>query len=100
MVQQRYCYQNRNGVRRTIIYDDERPDRFVVQTDQDVEPILALVAAEREIMRNTGDMKFLGHVPVAVAELAVHEQWDESDWAKWWNGEGRAFRVWNPGGWV
>lgn len=100
MTEQRYVYQNRHGVRRTMIVDDERPDRFVVQTEQDIEPILDLVAMEREIMRNNGPNKVLGHVPIAVAERAVHEQWGEDDWSRWWNGEGRAFRVWNPGGWV
>ena len=62
--------------------------------------MLDWVAREREVMRNNGVNKLLGRVPVAVYERAVHEQWDEGDWAKWWNGEGRAFRIWNPGGQV
>jgi hypothetical protein len=98
MVEQRYRYQARNGVERFLIFDDERPDRFVVQTSQDVEPILESVARDRELMRNDGANKVLGRVPIAVYERAVHEDWGEDDWRKWWNGEGRAFRIWNPGG--
>jgi len=96
-MQRAFVYADANGVRRTLIADDERPDQFVVKTTQDIEPILESVARDRELMRNTGDAKVLGRVPVAVAERAVHQQWDESDWRKWWNGEGRAFRIWKPG---
>jgi hypothetical protein len=95
-MQRAFVYADANGVRRTLIADDERPDQFVVKTTQDIEPILESVARDRELMRNTGDAKVLGRVPVAVAERAVHEDWDESDWRKWWNGAGRAFRIWKP----
>jgi hypothetical protein len=80
-----------------LIADDERPDQFVVKTSQDLEPILDSVARDRELMANNGDNVLLGRVPVHVYERAVHEQWEESDWRKWWNGEGRAFRIWKPG---
>jgi hypothetical protein len=96
-MQRAFVYEDRNGVRRTLIADDERPDQFVVKTSQDLEPILDSVARDRELMPNSGDMKVLGRVPVAVYERAVHEEWEESDWRKWWNGEGRAFRIWKPG---
>jgi hypothetical protein len=98
MSEHRLVYADANGVRRTKIWDDERPDRFVVQTEQDIEPILDSIARDREIMRNDGPNKVLGRPPIAVVERAVHEKWDESDWRKWWNGEGRAFRIWKPGG--
>ena len=91
-------YANANGVRRTLIWDDDDPTKVVVQTSQDIEPILDSVARDREIMRNNGPNKVLGRVPVAVAERAVHEHWGEDDWRKWWNGDGRAFRIWNPSG--
>lgn len=107
MTEYRQRYQARDGVVRVLHWDDERPDRFVVETIQDVEPILEGVARDRELMRNDGVNKVLGHVPVAVYERAVHEQWGEDDWSRWWNGQGppdlpngRAFRIWNPGGWV
>lgn len=98
MAEQRHVYRDSDGVRRTLIWEDDAPERVVVQTEQDVEPILEGVKRDRELMRNDGANKMLGRVPVAVYERAVHEQWDEGDWRKWWNGEGRAFRIWNPSG--
>ena len=91
-------YQARDGVRKTLIWDDAAPDRFVIQTEEDIEPLLESVARDREIMRNDGVNKVLGRVPRTTYERAVHEGWDESDWRKWWNGEGRAFRIWRPDG--
>jgi hypothetical protein len=103
-MQRAFVYEDANGVRRTLIADDERPDRFVVKTTQDIEPLLASIARDRELMRNTGDAKILGRLPVEVYERAVHEQWDEGDWRKFWNGagpddlpNGRALRIWKPG---
>jgi hypothetical protein len=100
VTQQRMVYRNRDGVRRTLIWDDDHPDKVVVQTEQVLDEILAGIARDREIMRNDGDMKVIGRPPVEVVERAVLEQWDEDDWRKWWNGEGRAFRIWKPGGWL
>lgn len=100
MAEQHHVYLNAHGVRKTLHWDDERPDGFVIRTEEDIEPLLESVHRDREIMRNDGVNKVLGRVPRTVAERAVHEQWDEGDWRKWWNGEGRAFRIWNPGGWV
>lgn len=100
MSEQRHVYLNRDGVRKTVIWDDSEPDRFVIRTEEDIEPLLLSVHRDRELMRNDGVNKVLGRVPRTVAERAVHEQWDESDWRRWWNGEGRAFRIWNPGGTV
>ena len=95
-MQRAFVYEDRNGVRRTLLADDERPDQFTVKTSQDLEPILDSIARDRELMANTGDNVVLGRVPVGVYERAVHEEWDEGDWRKWWNGEGRAFRIWKP----
>jgi hypothetical protein len=100
MAEQRMVYQARDGVRKTLIWDDAAPDRVVIQTEEDIEPLLESVARDREIMRNDGVNKVLGRVPRTVYERAVHEGWDEGDWRKWWNGEGRAFRIWRPDGWV
>jgi hypothetical protein len=98
MAQQRHVYLNRDGVRKTLIWDDDAPDHFVIRTEEDIEPLLESVHRDREIMRNNGPNKVLGRVPRTVVERAAHEQWGEDDWRKWWNGEGRAFRIWNPGG--
>ena len=105
MSERKRIYRDRDGIRRTMIWDDEDPDQVTVLTEQDIEPILDSVARDREIMLNNGPNKVLGRPPVAVYERAVHEQWDERDWTRWWNGQGpsdlpngRAFRIWKPGG--
>ena len=102
-MQRAFVYEDRNGVRRTLIADDERPDQFTVKTSQDLEPILDSVARDRELFANNGDNVVLGRVPVGVYERAVHEQWGEDDWRKWWNGKGpddlpngRLCRIWKP----
>jgi hypothetical protein len=100
MTEQRHVYLNRDGVRKTLIWDDATPDRVTVQTEEDIEPLLESIHRDRELFLNNGPNKVLGRVPRTVAERACHEQWDEDDWRRWWNGEGRAFRIWNPGGWV
>ena len=73
-MQRAFVYEAANGVRRTLIADDERPDRFIVKTSQDIEPLLASIARDRELMRNNGDAVVLGRLPVEVYERAVHEQ--------------------------
>jgi len=100
MTERRTTYENRNGVRRTLISDDERPGELVVHTEQDIEPILESIARDREIMKHDGPNKVIGRIPVAVFEKAALEKWDESDWRRWWNGEGRPFRIWRPGAWL
>jgi hypothetical protein len=87
-------YANANGVRRTLIIDDERPG-FVVNTQQDVEPVLASVERDRALMAHDGVNKLLARIPVSIFERSVHEQWDEGDWKKWLNSsEAAPFRVW------
>jgi hypothetical protein len=91
-------YRDRDGVRRTLIWDDEDPDKVTVKTEQDVEEILEGAARRRDDHNPHADMQGVGMVPVTVWEKAVLEQWDESDWKRWWNGEGRPFRT--SRGWV
>ena len=97
MTERSRVYHDAYGVRRTLIADDERPDRFVVNTAQDVEPVLASVERDRAIMAHDGVNKLLARIPVSIFERSVHEQWDDGDWKKWLNSsEASPFRVW-PG---
>ena len=48
MAERKRVYEARDDIRRTLISDDETPDRFVTQTEQDVEPILDGIAAISE----------------------------------------------------
>jgi hypothetical protein len=94
-VQRAFVYQDANGVRRTLIADDERPDLFVVNTEQDLEPVLESVARDRELMANNGVNKLAARIPVSIYERSVHEQWSESDWKRWLNSaEAEPFRIW------
>jgi hypothetical protein len=98
VTERKRIYRDVDGVRRSLIWDDDDPDRVTVQTEQDVEPILESAAARRDNHDPRADLWGVGMVPVAVWERACLEQWEESDWKKWWNGEGRPFRT-SPG-WV
>lgn len=94
MAERKHVYHDSDGVRRTMIWDDEEKDTIHVLTEQDIEPILMSVARDREIMAHDGVNKLIGRVPVSVYERAVLEEWDEGDWKRWWNGDGRPFRIW------
>jgi hypothetical protein len=94
MTERTRVYQDADGVRRTLIVDDERPG-FVVNTEQDIEPVLDSVERDRAIMRHDGVNKLLARIPVSIFERSVHEQWDEGDWKRWLNSsEAAPFRVW------
>ena len=96
MTERRTTYRNADGVRRTLVTDDERPEDFGVHTEQVLDEILASVERDREIMhqeRTTN--KLLARIPIEVYERSVHQQWDEADWARYLNSAGAApFRIW------
>jgi hypothetical protein len=88
-------YKNSDGVRRTILTDNDRPGEFTVKTEQDVEPVLDSVERDRAMMAHNGHNKLLARIPVTIFERSVHEGWDEADWARWLNSsEAAPFRIW------
>ena len=88
-------YKNSDGVRRTILTDNDRPGEFTVKTEQDVEPVLDSVERDRAMMAHNGVNKLLARIPVSIFERSVHEGWDEGDWARWLNSsEAAPFRIW------
>jgi hypothetical protein len=94
-MQRAFVYQDANGVRRTLIADDERPDQFVVKTEQDIEPVLESVARDRELMAHNGDNRVIGRFPVEVFERMIHEGWGPDDEARYYNSpEAARFRIW------
>ena len=94
-MQRAFVYEDRNGVRRTLIADDERPDQFTVKTEQDIEPVLESVARDRELMAHNGVNKLAARVPVEIYERSIHEEWSEGDWKRWLNSSDAApFRIW------
>jgi hypothetical protein len=92
-------YQDAFGVRRTLIVDDERPDRFVVKTEQDIEPVLEAVKRDRELMPQDGDNKVVATLPMIVVEDLIHRgiYFDEDAFKRWLNSpEATPWRKW-PG---
>ena len=96
MTERRTTYREwADGVRRTLITDDERPEDFTVHTQQDIEPILDSIERDRETMSHNGVNKLLARIPIEIYERSVREQWDEPTWARWLNSsEAAPFRIW------
>jgi hypothetical protein len=95
MTERRTIYRNADGVRRTLITDDERPEDFTVQTEQVLDEILDSVERDRAIMSHNGVNRLLARIPIEIYELSVHQQWDEADWARYLNSaEAEPFRIW------
>jgi hypothetical protein len=89
-------YQNRHGVRRTTIVDEDNPDRLVVHTEQALDEIIDGIARDRETMRH-GVNKVAARLPLFVYEDLVHRGIadDEDALKKWLNGpEARPWRIW------
>jgi hypothetical protein len=95
MAERKTVYANANGVRRTLISDDERPG-VIVQTEQVLDEILAGIHRDREAANdNHAVNKLVARLPVAVFERAVNEGWGEDDWRRYLNSsEAAPFRIW------
>ena len=96
MTERRTPYRDADGVRRTLITDDERPEDFVVETSQDIEPILASIARDRETMRH-GVNKVVARLPVPIVErfFVPGVGWDNEMLDAFLNSdEGRPWRIW------
>ena len=96
MGEARRRYQNRDGVARTLITDTDRPDRFIVQTTMDVEPVLDSIARDREIMPH-GVNKLAARLPMFIYEDLKHRGIldDEDAFKRWLNGpEAAPWRIW------
>ena len=95
MGEQKRRYDARNGVSRTMIFDDASTT-FTVQTTMDVEPILDSIARDQETMRH-GTNKLAARLPVFIYEDLVHRGivGDEDAFKKWLNGpEAEPWRIW------
>lgn len=96
MTEHKRVYANDNGVRRTLVIDDERPDQVGVFTEQNLDEILEGISRDRELHSERTTNKLLARIPITVYELAVNQKWDEGDWRRWLNSfEAAPFRVWS-----
>ena len=96
MGEQKRRYFAENGVIRTSIVDDDKPDSITVQTAQDLEPILDSIHRDREIMPH-GTNKLAARLPLVVVEDLIHRgiYTDEDRFKAWLNGpEATPFRIW------
>jgi hypothetical protein len=90
-------YRARAGVVRATLHDNDRPGDVVIKTSMDVEPVLDSIARDREIMRNTGDMKLVGRLPLIIVEDLIRRGiYDDPDaFDRWWNSiEANPWRIW------
>ncbi len=99
MPEHKVLYRNSYGVRRTSVYDDEKPHQLSVFTEVQMDGVLESIkeAQEFEASRNFPLHRHLARVPMTVYETSIVEQWDEDRWKKWLNDpDNAALRVW-PG---
>lgn len=88
-------YVNKDGVRRTMISDDDRPGEIRVFTEADMTSLVENNKKLAELHPRHSTNKLVARVPMTVYEKSVIEDWEESDWKKWLNDpDNKAFRVW------
>lgn len=96
MVEIKRTYRDDGNVKRTMIWEDDIPDKIHIYTEQDLTQAIEnnKILSELHPRRSTNKLVARG-VPVSVAERAMREDWDEKDWAKWLDDpDNAAFRVW------
>ena len=95
MSERRIVYRDANGVRRTMILDDDAPDRVVVHTTQVLDEILAGIARDRDLQKPVSDNRHVARMPVEIFERMILEGWGPDDEARWLNSsEAAPFRIW------
>jgi hypothetical protein len=67
-MEHRFVYHERGGVRRTMIFDDEKPDRVTVHTEQTLDEIMTSIERDRDDHRERGDVKLIARIPAAIGE--------------------------------
>jgi hypothetical protein len=95
--EKRRRYDARNGVSRTLIFDDSASEVFRVKHSQDVEPVLDSIVRDREVMRNDGDFKLTHRIPTVIyEELQRAGIADDPDLFKVWlnSSDAAPWRIW------
>lgn len=97
MAEVKTVYHDADGVRRTSIFDPDKPELGItIHTEVDLTQTIENNRILRELhpRRSTNKLVARG-VPLTVAEQAHREQWDDNDWKRWLNDpDNAAFRVW------
>ena len=95
MGEARRRYIARNGIVRETVVDED--GTILINTFQDLEPVLDSIARDRELYKNDGDNKVIGRLPmIKVEELIRRGIYDDPDaFDKWWNStEANPWRIW------
>jgi hypothetical protein len=96
MAERKVVYKDDGTVKRTMIWDDTKPEIVHVRTEQDLTQAIEnnKILSDNHPRRSTNKLVARG-VPISVYEKSVLEGWDERDWAKWLDDpDNKAFRVW------
>ena len=81
-------------VRRSMVPDSDNPDKGVILTEVDCEPILDSIKAHQDNARPGADVKLAARIPIHIAEQAFLERWDSDRWKAWLNNPDNPWRVW------
>ena len=96
MAEIKKVYRNDGAAKRVMIWEDDKPEIIHVYTEQDMTQTIENNKVMRELHPRYSTNKLVARgVPIAVAEKALREDWDEKDWQRWLNDpDNAAFRVW------
>lgn len=95
MAEKKFVYQLGDGVRRTMVYEDDQPDKFTINTEVDVTNLADDNKALRENHKAHSTNKLVARVPMTIYEQSVREQWDDAKWKQFLNDpDNKVFRVW------
>lgn len=91
-------YQRQGFTTGTYHADTSDPDKFTIQTTQDLDPIIDFCREKEAASRGRAPdgMVHVAEIPLAIYEQAVMEGWDTPDgWKAWANRtENAIFRTW------
>lgn len=88
-------YVDGDGVRRTLYWREDEPDKFGVNTEVDVEQLVKNNAALSELHPQGSTNKHVARVPLTIYEQSIHENWTEEQWKRWLNDpDNKMFRIW------
>lgn len=99
-MERKTVYRDSDGVKRTLVTEDDTPGVIRVYTEQDLTSVVETNKKLRELHPQRSTNKLLARgIPMAVYEQSIHEDWDDNRWKRWLNDpDNAAFRI--AGGWV
>lgn len=79
-----------------VHHDVARPDDLIIETVEDVEPIIQRAKMLSEMSPKFGEtFRHVAIAPDFVCAKALRERWSNEDWDKWLNdGANKPFRTW------